>query len=295
VLGADTTFTTKVTPTTTNIKATASGVAVGANGTANAITTVTPSAGSAMGTDATFSVSGGTASTSKMDQVTITYATKGSDIAVPVVASNQEVSIPNVTNKGSATPGQAAEWSAKVEDGTLSFSWKTNTPTAVTMPTLGTAIKATNTVFGTSITASQIGTDSKTVATGTLSSSGKGAQVATGVSAVSVAVSDAKAVPVVTSIDTDTTAVLTGVKVTAQPSVALSTGATAGTGVISVATGISSATTTHGGNNNVDALTSVSVANPTVVLSTGSTNATGAAAVDAVLVCFYAFDCVHHV
>ena len=71
----------------------------------------------------------------------------------------------------------------------------------------------------------------KTVATGSLSTSGGGGTVMTGLGTATTA------------------SALTGVKVTSQPTVSLATGATAGTGVISVATGITSATTT---TNNKD-------------------------------------------
>lgn len=265
VLGSGTTFTTNVTPATTNIKATASGTAVGANGTAAAITTLETTEGSAMGTNATFTVSGGTATTSKMAQTTIKNPTvEGVDVPTWTM---QDVSIPNVTSVGSVTAGSAASWEAKVESNVLKFNWTTNTPTAVTMPTLGTAKKATLATAGNPLSVSKVTTSNVTVATGALSSSGSGASVATGISAISVAVGNANAVPVISSIETDTTNVLTGVKVTAQPTIALATGATAGTGVISVATGISSATTVHNGDDKVNTVTSVSVGNPTVTLS----------------------------
>ena len=74
-------------------------------------------------------------------------------------------------------------------------------------PTLGTAI---------------------TAATGALNASGGGASVMTGLGTA------------------DTASALTGVKVTTQPTIALATGATAGTGVISVATGIDSASASGG-------------------------------------------------
>jgi hypothetical protein len=61
-----------------------------------------------------------------------------------------------------------------------------------------------------------------------------------------------------TGLGTATTAsALTGVKVTTQPTVALATGATAGTGVISVATGITSASTTTNSKDEVTAVTGI--------------------------------------
>lgn len=182
VLGTDATFTTSVTPTTTNIKATASGAAVGADGTASAIT------GFGNHTTDTF-VKSVSAETNKK-----------------LVTST----VPNVTSAGSAST-----WSFSMGTGndaeTLIISGANSTA-----PTLGTAI---------------------TVATGATDANGSGDSIVTGVTIGSSA-------SAITALGTPTTATcLTGVKVTTQPTVALSTGATAGTGVISVATGIASAST----------------------------------------------------
>jgi hypothetical protein len=166
VLGSDATFTTTVTPTTTNIKATASGTAVGADGTETFVKSY-PGA------------------TSKLATTTV----------------------PNVTSAGSAST-----WSFAMGTGTDSETLIISGANGAA-PTLGTA---------------------KTVATGSLSSSGSGGTVMTGLGTAS------------------TGSALTGVKVTAQPTVSLATGATAGTGVISVATGITSATTS---TNNKDEVT----------------------------------------
>lgn len=281
VLGTGATFTTSVTPNTTNIKATASGTAVGANGTANAITGFgTHTTDTALGTNATFAVSGGAASTSKMVTTTVKNPTV-TDISIPNVTGNIQVTIPNVTSVGSRTPGSAADWEADVTDGVLTFTWTPNVPTVVTMPTLGTALKATNTTLGTAIDASRVTTSNVTVATGALSSSGSGADVATGISEITVAVSDTDAVEAITALGTPTTAAaLTGVKVTAQPTIALATGATAGTGVISVATGIKSAATSVSSADTVTAITAVPV--PTVTLSKDETSTDGIALVDTV-------------
>lgn len=163
VLGSDATFTTTVTPTTTNIKAIASGVAVGANGT---------------------------------DTFVKSYPGATSKLATTTV--------PNVTSAGSAST-----WSFAMGTGTDAETLIISGGNG-SAPTLGTA---------------------KTVATGSLSTSGGGGTVMTGLGTATTA------------------SALTGVKVTSQPTVSLATGATAGTGVISVATGITSATTT---TNNKD-------------------------------------------
>ena len=170
-LGSDATFTTTVTPTTTNIKATASGTAVGADGT---------------------------------DTFVKSYPGATSKLAT--------TSIPNVTAAGSAST-----WAFSMGTGddseTLIISGSNSTA-----PTLGTAI---------------------TAATGSLDANGGGASVMTGLGTATTA------------------SALTGVKVTTQPTVALATGATAGTGVISVATGITSASTTTDSKDEVTAVTGI--------------------------------------
>lgn len=188
VLGSDATFTTTVTPTTTNIKATASGAAVGADGTASAVT------GYANPSTQTFVKSVSAETSNKLVTTTV----------------------PNVTNAGSAST-----WAFAMGTGTASETLIISGANG-SAPTLGAA---------------------KTVATGSVSSSGTGSAVVTGVT-----IGDSASA--ITALGTPTTeTVLKGVKVTSQPTVALSTGATAGTGVISVATGITSATTT---TNNKD-------------------------------------------
>lgn len=98
-------------------------------------------------------------------------------------------------------------------------------------------------ISGANGSAPTLGT-AKTVATGSLSSTGSGGTVMTGLGTATTA------------------SALTGVKVTSQPTIALATGATAGTGVISVATGISSASATGGAvsagtNDQVTAVTGI--------------------------------------
>ena len=218
VLGSDATFTTTVTPSTTNIKATASGVAVGANGTAAAIT------GFGTHTTETFVKSVSADTTKKL--VTTT---------VPNVTGNSNVSIPNVTSVGSASTW-AFNMGTGDDDETLIISGANSTA-----PTLGTALSASKVTLGTA----------KTVATGEATTSGSGSAIVT-----NVTIGDSAAA--ITALGTPTTSnCLTGVKVTSQPTVSLATGATAGTGVISVATGIASATTTTNDKDEVTAVTNV--------------------------------------
>lgn len=172
VLGSDATFTTSVTPTTTRIKAMASGAAVGASGT---------------------------------DTFVKSYPGVTSKLATTTV--------PNVTSVGSAS-----SWSFMMGTGTGNTETLIISGSNSTVPELGTAI---------------------TAATGSLSPSGAGDSVLTGLGTATTA------------------SAVTGVSVTTQPTVELSTGAAAGTGVISVATGISSATTTTNNKDEVTAVTSI--------------------------------------
>lgn len=186
VLGSDATFTTTVTPTTTNIKATASGTAVGANGTDTFVKSY-PGA------------------TSKLSTTTV----------------------PNVTAAGSPST-----WSFSMGSGTDADTLIIS-GTNSTAPTLGTAI---------------------TVATGSLAANGGGSSVMTGLGTATTA------------------SALTGVKVTTQPTISLATGATAGTGVISVATGITSASTTTNNKDEVTAVTGVGTGTAAAQTITVGTN-----------------------
>ena len=233
VLGEATTFTSStptitVTPSTTNIKATASGTAVGANGTANAIT------GFGEHTKDTF-VKSVTAETGKnLVTTTVPNVTGNTTVTIPNVTGNTAVTIPNVTSAGSASTWNFTMGSGDAAE-TLVISGANSTA-----PTLGTALSASKVTLGTALTATNttLGT-AKTVATGATSTTGTGDAVVTGVT-----VGDSA--QAITALGTPTTAAaLTGVKVTTQPTVALATGATAGTGVISVATGITSASSTQ--------------------------------------------------
>ena len=214
----------KINLTTTDITASASGTAVAADGTANAITGFgTHTTDTALGAGATFKVSGGAASTSKMVTTTIKNPTVTA-VTIPNVVGNVPVKASHVSSAGSKTNGTAASWSAKVTNGVLEFSWSANTPTAVTLPTF-TEVDATNTALGDALSASSVTTSNVTVATGSLASNGSGSAVATGVGAVTVAVDNPDSVTAITALGTPTTAkALTGVKVTTQPTVTITNG-----------------------------------------------------------------------
>lgn len=273
VLGVNTTFTVNGgDATTTKIKASANGVAVAGDGTAAAITGFgTHTTDAALGTGATFKVSGGAATTNKMVTSTASKVSV-TNKSIPNVTGNTTVTASKVTNSGSKTNGTAASWTASVTNGVLSFNWTANVPTAVTLPTFD-SVTATNTTLGDAISASAVTASDVTVATGSLASTGTGSAVATGVSAITVAVDNADAVSAITALGTPTTAnALTGVKVTAQPTVTLSAGTT---GDVTVATGISDISVTASGDE-VTALTGVTVGAPSVTLTNNASNVTGA-------------------
>lgn len=247
VIGADATFsvtqpTITVTPSTTYLGASASGTAVGADGTAAAIT------GFGAHTTDTF-VKSVSAETNK-NLVTTT---------VPNVTGNTSVSIPNVTANTSVTANKST-WTFTMGSGdaseTLIIGGGNGSDVTATNTTLGTNLTATNTTLGTAIT----------VATGATSTTGTGDAVVTGVTIGSSAAA-------ITALGTPTTSnCLTGVKVTAQPTVSLATNASTATGRVQVATGISSANATGGAvawdsKDTVSAVTALGAASTESVLN----------------------------
>lgn len=277
---------TAVTPSTTNVKATASGTAVGANGTANAITgfpnattdTFVKSVSAETGKNLVTTSIVPTNGTESVSKVTKT-ASKLVTTTVPNVTGNTDVSVPNITGNSSVTANKST-WTFQMGTATG------ETETLIIGGGNGSDVSATNTVLGTANTASKVtlGT-AKTVATGAVASTGTGSDVVTAVTisdktvakvgtAVTVATGETdeegtgaavvtgvtigSSASALTGLGTPTTAAaLTGVKVTAQPTIALATGATAGTGVISLVNGISSVT------------------QPTIALSAEDSTATG--------------------
>jgi len=201
VLGADTTFTlTRPTisagATTRYLSASASGTAVGADGTVNAITAISGS------------------------------------VAVPTRTLNSSklvtTSVPNVTNAGSAS-----SWSFTMGNGT---TYDTETLVIAggngSAPTLGTAI---------------------TAATGSLATNGGGSSVITGYGSGSSVIDTA------VSLTPTTTSVLTGVKVTSQPTITLTANTSSATGRITYvqasSPSLSGGSVTAGTNDLVTTLT----------------------------------------
>lgn len=261
-----------VTPSTTTITASASGTAVAANGTANAITGFgAHTTDSALGTGATFAVTGGDASTSKMVTTTIKNPTVTA-VSIPNVTGNTSVTASKVKTAGSnGTKGSAASWSASVADGVLSFSFTANTPTTPsTIPTFD-SVTASNTTLGTALSASSVSTSNVTVATGSLSSTGTGSAVVTEVSDITVAVDNADTVTAITALGTPTTAkALTGVKVQTQPTITIANGENVMTGVTVAAPSV---TIKSGTTGDVAYVSSVSVGSTSASLTSGKTTA----------------------
>lgn len=259
-----------VTPTTTTITASASGTTVAADGTAAAITALgTPNKEAVLGADTTFTVSGGTASTSKMVTTTVKNPSVTA-VSIPNVTANTSVTASKVSNAGSKTNGTAASWTASVTNGVLSFDWTANTPTEVTLPTF-TDVTATNTALGTALSASKVTTSDVTVATGALASNGAGSSVATGVSAVSVAVNDADVVDAITGFGKHTTAnALTGVKVTAQPTITVTNGSNVMTGVTVAPSAITLTEADATSTGAVPVVSGVTIGSTSVNLQNGS-------------------------
>ena len=258
-----------VTPNSTKLSAEASGTAVGANGTATVVTGyAAPSTDVVLGEGTTFTTTvtpsttnlgasaSGTAISTQGDSFVQSYPGENSKLVTTSLKGVAgTTSVATVTDAGSKTNGTAASWGASVDaNGVLSFNFTANTPTAVTLPTFGSATVATADANAT------------TVATGSLAANGGGATVMTGLGTANIATA------------------LTAAAVSSQPSISLLTGVTPGTGVVGVVTGIYSASTTAGAQDKVTTLTSLGTpstataltgvkvtAEPTITLSAGST------------------------
>ena len=220
VVGPDATFTftnptISVTPAKTNIKATASGAAVTLN-TSAAIT--------AIGNPTTASfVTSYPGATSKM--VTTTIQGVSGTTSVSKISSNTSVTATKISSFGTAAKLEVI-YTEDTES--LVMTW---TPNAIAT---GSNVTATNTAYSDS-TVATAAEKSTTVATGSLASTGTGSSVMTGLGT-------AKTATAMTAMGTITTkSFATSVNAVTQPTIALATGATAGTGVISLVSGISSA------------------------------------------------------
>lgn len=274
VLGANATFTASApfySPTNTNIKAIATGAAVGGDTMAAAITSIgTPSTdtfvksvqattGKKLVTTVIKGVSGTedvlqqvTASKKHLGIQNISQITGNTDVTVPTVTSNTGVTIQNVSNVGTADTWNF-EMGSGTEAETLIISG-----TNGTTPTLGASQTATNTVFGTNTTASKVTNADVQVATGSLADSGSGAEIATDVS---------KTYATVATADANNTTVATGSTASDGDGDAIVTDVTVGDSATAI-TGITPQTKIF--------LQSVKVTQqPSVSLSTGATAGDG--------------------
>jgi len=250
VLGEATTFTgvnptITVTPSTTYLGATASGTAVGANGTAAAIT------GFGTHTTDTF-VKSVTAETNKNLVTTTITGTNGTESVSKVTKATSKLvttTVPNVTSAGSASTWNFAMGSGDAAETLIISGANSTAPTLGTAKTVATgSVSSSGTgsdvLSGLTIsdkTVAKVASDATTVATGATSTTGTGDAVVTGVTIGSSAAA-------ITALGTPTTAnALTGVKVTSQPTIALASNSSSATGRVQVATGISSATATGTG------------------------------------------------
>lgn len=252
-LGTGATFTTSVTPSTTNVKATASGTAVGADGTV----TVNNYTGNKK------------------------YFHAGT---TPSVVSLPTCTLPTVTD---------ASWSFSMSGETLIISgnngshttgsWSAGSVTAGTAPSVNTTSSGGTEILG-SISAEAAGTaltgvkvtTQPTIALSTGATTGTGVvSLATGISSASTSVNNASAVAAITALGTPTTAnALTGVKVTAQPTISLADTATSGgvTFVGSVSTSGTNSVTFETSGHTADAITALGAATAAAQTITVGTN-----------------------
>lgn len=287
VLGTGTTFTVTdptitVTPSQTYLGATASGTAVGANGTANAVTgypdlttdtfvkSVTAETGknlvttSIVPTNGTESVSKVTRTASKLVTTTVPNVTGNTQVSIPNVTGNTNVSIPNVTSN--IDRDLSFEMGTGADSETLIISIFTNDVKDTSSnryngsdTTLGTALSASKVTLGTNLTATNttLGT-AKTVATGAVASNGTGSDIVTGVT-----ITDKDVAKVGTAVT-----VATGATATTGTGDAVVTGVTVGSSA--------SAITGLGTPSTAAALTGVKVtAQPTITLAANTATATG--------------------
>ena len=291
-LGEATTFSTSISgaPGSTKKGVSISSVAVASNGTASAITAITPSTsdfvtGVTTETESVIkSVSAPTGSAvTGLGTPTTAAAITSLNTTTVKNPSVTAVSIPNVTgntsvtaSKVTTTAGTKASWGASVSNGVLTFSWTANTPTSVS----ASDVTATNTTLGTALAASKVTTSDVTVATGSAKSTANAitaitpttSNFVTSVSTTPVDVIDTvtpATSAAVTGLGTPTTkTVLTGVKVSAQPALSLGN---SGTGAFDVVTDVSkgslAASTSAGTNDVVAAVTGASASASTVTLA----------------------------
>lgn len=277
-LGTGATFTTSVTPTTTKLGTSVTGGSVSVDSSFAAIT--------GFGTHTTKKVLGSSA--------TFTTNVTPTTTNIKATASGGGYSSPNTSTFVKSYPGTTSKLvttsitgvsgsttATKVTTGTQTTATGDSSATAIDSDwlkgvtvtgetlTIGACVpvvQTTTQVTGNSSVTVPTAASAKTVATGSLAADGTGASVMTGLGTAVTA-------SAITSLGTFT-----------APTVGLATGATAGTGVISVATGIDTASTTVNNKDEASAITAlgtpttqnavktISHTNPTVSITSGNTS-----------------------
>lgn len=306
VLGANTTFTTTVTPTTTKISASAKGTAV-ATETADVVTAFNnPTTKSALGASATFSTKVTPTTTTigvSVTDASLATSSKsvvtglGTQSTVSVIGSSATLSSSQTVTKKSikATATGAAVGANGTANAVTSYpgafqklvtstASKVTAATSQTTATGGSTASTTNTDFLKGISYDSQ-TETLTIGAATLATqtttqfTSSDVTVATGSTATTGTGSQ-----IMTGLGTAvTSAVLTGVKMTAQPTISLAEDTAAGTGSYSVVTDAGAITTIFASKDEkkpitaltpttADVISSVSIdAQPTVSIASGVT------------------------
>ena len=244
VLGASTTFTTTVTPTSTKLSASVTSVEVG---------TTTKSVLTGLGTQNTVSVIGSSATLKSSQSVTST--------AIKATASGAAVGANGTANAVTSYPGAFSKLVTTTASKVTAATSQTTATGAATASTTnsdflkGVSYDSNNEtlIFGAATlntqSTTQFTSNDVTVASGGVSSTGAGSQIMTGLGTAS------------------TSAVLTGVKMTAQPTITLAadTATTPAATSYSVVTGVGSITTSFDSKDTKTPITALTPATASVV------------------------------
>lgn len=259
------------------LKATASNIAVGPTGTAEAITSITPTTTTVIDTDTNFYPETTPSPTSKMVTSTASKVSVEAQ-SIPNVTGNTEVTASKIT----AFPVTATKLddgisqvlcNAVVTNGVLSFGISSVMDVAASEITENKSVTATNTTLGTAISTSKVTANDVTVATGTLAADGKGASVVTSSTNTTGIGMDLVSATVLTGLgDPTKTTVPTGVKVTAQPTITLAEGTTG----FEVVTNVGDISIDSTLADDVEVITDITPKDQTVTLNTSGTQTTGA-------------------
>ena len=237
VLKSDVTATVPKTSSTTKyLKASASGTTVGVATSATAITDLGdastdtfvksyPGATSKLATTTVTGVSGST---------TASKATAGTAVAVATTDTAKTVATGSLGTETNTRGADTPMWGATVSDEVLSFTFKPISTTSVTPAKSNGSITPYS---FTDVTVPTAASSATTVATGSLSSTGSGGTVMTGLGTATTG----SAVTGFSDVETDTFAKT--VSVTAQPTVSLSSASSTSTGAVQYTESVSTSGT----------------------------------------------------